>query len=551
MDSHRPPKETFDEIAALGTENLETVIAIDSQSDEESQTIPSTVGQKVLCQELNQFFENLGYHTTQDKFANLLVEVPSNLQDSTGSASSLTGQPAERPKLVFMVHMDTSRGTKNVASLEIYKNWDGSRIPYPKNDAIQVTTANFPETKLYQGEDLLFGPGDAPIGLDDKLGMAEMMTLAQILANNPQLPHGDLVFVCRPDEEIGRMEAVTGLAQILQEKGVTHGYTIDGLSPFEVNVENFNASCVEVSISGEPLDLPPLAENWEIELYVVGAKSHGATAKAEGYLNPTRIFAEALAPISRRNDIIPLGFQSNPEAETEATLRFLLRGDCLDDINRAQHALQGRFMEILSPHDWKGASLKILSKTKTESSITHHNGAMLLFAHLATFMRIPGPTPLFSEDSEFFEGYTNPYFVQESADQFSLAYRIRDFKMAGLHEREEHLKTVCQESPGSPDFEATPQYINMGPNLEGHPELIDWAMDAARTIGAESSRQPIRGGTGVDPFLAVGIPIANLGTGYFAPESEKEFTSKQNIARHVLWLVSLTQRVLRGVEQAH
>ena len=58
-----------------------------------------------------------------------------------------------------------------------------------------------------------------------------------------------------------------------------------------------------------------------------------------------------------------------------------------------------------------------------------------------------------------------------------------------------------------------------------------------------SRRRPIRGGTGVDPFLAVNVPIANLGTGYFAPESEKELTSKQNIARHVLWLAHLVQHI--------
>jgi di/tripeptidase len=83
----------------------------------------------------------------------------------------------------------------------------------------------------------------------------------------------------------------------------------------------------------------------------------------------------------------------------------------------------------------------------------------------------------------------------------------------------------------------------MGPALEAYPELMQWADDAAVAMGIDTRKGPIRGGTGVDPFLDRGIPIANLGTGYFAPESEKELTSRQNIARHGLWLTNLVQVV--------
>lgn len=85
----------------------------------------------------------------------------------------------------------------------------------------------------------------------------------------------------------------------------------------------------------------------------------------------------------------------------------------------------------------------------------------------------------------------------------------------------------------------------MGPALAAYPELEEWATAAAVPLSAEVQRNPIRGGTGVDPFLQRGIPIANLGTGYFAPESEKELTSRQNIARHALWLTYLVQVVAR------
>jgi len=91
------------------------------------------------------------------------------------------------------------------------------------------------------------------------------------------------------------------------------------------------------------------------------------------------------------------------------------------------------------------------------------------------------------------------------------------------------------------DVEVVQQYINMGPKLKERPELVEWARAAAKKLGIASGVQPIRGGTGVDPFLDKGIAVANLGTGYFAPESEKEFTTMQTMSAHALWLFELVQ----------
>ena len=85
----------------------------------------------------------------------------------------------------------------------------------------------------------------------------------------------------------------------------------------------------------------------------------------------------------------------------------------------------------------------------------------------------------------------------------------------------------------------------MGPRLAERPELVRWATDAALELGLQAPKLPIRGGTGVDPFLDAGIAVANLGTGYFAPESEKELTSLQMLAAHARWLVGLVQVALR------
>ena len=79
----------------------------------------------------------------------------------------------------------------------------------------------------------------------------------------------------------------------------------------------------------------------------------------------------------------------------------------------------------------------------------------------------------------------------------------------------------------------------MGPQLAAHPGLAEAAARAGAAAGVATVVQPIRGGTGVDPFLTRGIPIANLGTGYFAPESEKELTSLEMMVGHARWLLAL------------
>ena len=152
-----------------------------------------------------------------------------------------------------------------------------------------------------------------------------------------------------------------------------------------------------------------------------------------------------------------------------------------------------------------------------------------------------GP-PLMCEDSDGFEGYTYPYRARVVEGRLQLDFRIRDFDHDALLARRDAV--VARVRADLPDAEvaSAEQYGNMGPRLAARPDLLDDAIAAARDVGIEAERRPIRGGTGVDPFLDQGVFVANLGTGYFAPESEKEFTSMQLLAQHALWLTALVQR---------
>ena len=512
----RTPTQSIDIIAEWGTTYLGQVIAIDSQSDEKSETIPSTQGQRHLSDVLRAFFEGLGYAATQDDYANLIVTVDSNLGE------------ADVPAVAFMVHMDTSEGTEAVAQMETAPAWDGSRVVYPANERLTVSAERYPATRFFVGEDLLHGPGAAPIGLDDKLGMSELMTLARILRENPDLPHGRLLLIFRPDEEIGRMAAVEGLAAHLEAEGVRYGYTVDGITPFEVNVENFNAARALVSVPSGPVE----AVGRRVDVRIHGVKSHGATAKAEGYLNATLVLARAMAHLS---DVAqPVGFASDSLAETSADAAFLVADAA------GEAALLAALRAELEPHAWRGAELIEVASGAPNGS--ERAGLDRVVRHLLTFLETPGVHPRLSEESDGHQGYSNPYFLSETDGHWQLHYRLRDFSPDGLTGRKDHVVRVCQASGLNADAaQIDDQYVNMGPDMAAFPELVEWAVKAMEPLGQTAITDPIRGGTGVDPFLSRGIPVANLGTGYFAPESEKELTSRQNIARHALWLTNLVQ----------
>ncbi|NUN13861.1 MAG: M20/M25/M40 family metallo-hydrolase [Myxococcales bacterium] len=526
------PTLSFETLVEWGTRHLEKVIAIDSQSDASSDTIPSTESQLHLAEVLSTFFRNLGMKTETDELANVIVTIPSNLPE---------GRAAE--PVAMMVHIDTAEGTQAVPYLLVCPKWDGSDLPFPKNKRLHVSVYTYPSLGVFLGDDVLYGPGDAPVGLDDKLGMAELMTFARVLAEHPEIHHGDIFLIFRPDEEIGRMDALESLADTLVQRGVRYGYTIDGLDPFEVNTENFNASRVVLTFPFVDVfhEEAPCARRLEFRL--TGVKTHGATAKVEGYRNAILMFAKTIEAIHGVVRVEPVYFQSDHNAETHANIAVRIYGDTVAEVDDSEKVFWDALASQTAPHESRGAFVEVLSRTEGSQTQNHDRGGLdRVMTHIQLFLDTPGPMPVLSEESDGYQGYSNPFFLDAADDGWRLSYRVRDFDPHVLLQREEHIRAAALLSGLDPSaVETEPQYVNMGPALADYPELADWAFEAARAADYEARRSPIRGGTGVDPFLRRGIPVANLGTGYFAPESEKELTSRQNIARHTIWLCLLVQ----------
>ena len=502
------PKQPASEIGDRSRQHLEAVLAIDSSSDEESSSIPSTPGQMKLARWLEGFFGNLGAEVELDEFANIIATLPGR------------GAGQDAAPLALMVHLDTAKGTRPIERLQLHSNWDGGALCWELNEQLRVDTQTFPSLSAFRGQDILHGLGDAPVGLDDKLGLAHLMTLAWLLNGNPDIPHPPLLLVGRPDEEIGREEALFGLAALLKDRGVRRGYTVDGIAPFEVNLENFNAAGASLQFEHTPSSI----EGDLVGIRLVGVNSHGATAKAEGHRAATRLLSEALKTCTAT----VLGFETDPQRECDADV-VLTTAD--------RESLFTALDSVVEEHRVRGAGWQV---RPLPSSFEPDSSADEMIRFVGTFLASNPGFTLLAEDSEAHDGYSHPFRSYRTSEGQRLDFRIRDFSSEGLNARLAHLKHLSNGRA-----ESALQYSNMGPRLAESPELLHWAQAAASSIGRTAPLLPIRGGTGVDPFLDAGVCVANLGTGYFAPESEKELTSLQLLEAHASWLLALVQIALR------
>jgi di/tripeptidase len=512
--SVRDPFQSDAEIAVRARRHLESVVAIESASDEDSPSIPSTEGQAELARFVGAFFSELGAEIEQDDFANVIASFPGR------------GEGEHAEPLALMVHLDTARGTEPRKALALAEHWSGEALVWSDNPRIRVDVETYPALAAFVGQDVLYGSGAAPFGLDDKLGLTHMMTLAWLLATNSEISHPPLLLIGRPDEEIGRMEALVGLAALLAERGVRTGYTVDGIEAFEVNVENFNAAGASILFPKKK----PATEGTAHAIRLIGVNTHGATAHAEGHRSATRLAAEVLQSLLAEG-VEVIGFRSDPARECDAMVVFAVPPD---QVGRLGQACE----EAVAAHRSKGAGW---ATEPVPAGFEPDAAAGDMLRFVSRFLASdPGHT-LLAEDSWGRDGYSHPYRSFPVEHGVQLDIRVRDFSPEGLAERLQHIQALAGAAAT-----VVHQYVNMGPRLEDRPELVTWAQEAAATLQREAQVLPIRGGTGIDPFLDAGVAVGNLGTGYFAPESEKELTSLQMLVGHARWLLALVQIVARA-----
>ena len=213
-------------------------VKIDTQSQEDQTTTPSTRKQLNLTNLLAKELTALGAQNVRvSEFGIVYATLPGNLADNS-----------KVPVLGLIAHMDTSPAVsgENVTAI-IHKNYQGGDIVLPKDPTQVITVAKNPVLKTLIGDDVITADGTTLLGSDDKSGIAEIMTMIDILRQNPQIKHGTLAIAFTPDEEVG-----TGIEKFdVKGFGAKFAYTVDGEALGEISDETWSARTATVTFQGK------------------------------------------------------------------------------------------------------------------------------------------------------------------------------------------------------------------------------------------------------------------------------------------------------------
>lgn len=219
------------------TDRFLRYVQIDTQSDEEGTGTPTTEKQHELARLLVEELTKMGAEEiTYDKeHCYVYASIPA------------TEGMEKKPVMGFISHMDTSPAVSGAnVRPRIITAYDGEDIVLNSGLGIVMKTADFPELKEYQGKSLIVTDGTTLLGADDKAGVAEIMTMAEYLLSNRDVPHGKLRIGFTPDEEVG-----AGADHFDVELfSADCAYTVDGGKLGELEYENFNAAGARVTFHG-------------------------------------------------------------------------------------------------------------------------------------------------------------------------------------------------------------------------------------------------------------------------------------------------------------
>jgi tripeptide aminopeptidase len=394
-------------------------VQIDTQSDPNSETFPSTSKQRNLSNLLAEELRTLGVADAHvDAHGYVYATIPSN------------SDRKDVPVICFCSHVDTSPDVtgENVKPI-VHRNWDGSDIILPDDHSQVLRIGELHDLDQQIGNDIVTASGTTLLGADNKAGVAEIMAAAEYLLANRQIRHGDIKILFTPDEEVGR-----GTEKVdLEKLGADFGYTVDGEAIGTLEDETFSADGVKITVHG------------------VSTHPGYAIGKLE---NALKIAAEILARLPK---------------------------------------------DKLSP-----------------------------------------------ETTQDKEGFIHPVQMEGIQEKVLLSFIIRDFTVAGLHEKEVLLKSIMEDVlkayPGSSaEFKVQEQYRNMKEVLDQHPEVIQNALTAMERVGLNPIQRSIRGGTDGSRLSFMGLPCPNIFAGEHAFHSKLEWVSVRDMEKAVEVIVELAR----------
>ncbi|MBK4213626.1 peptidase T [Bacillus pumilus] len=260
-------------------------VKVDTQSDAEKESCPSTEGQLNLARQLVEEMKSIGIQeVTMDENGYVMGTIPSNTDKDV-------------PTIGFLAHIDTATDFtgKNVKP-QLHENYQGGDITLNEDLHIVLSPQQFPNLQKYQGHTLITTDGTTLLGADNKAGIAEIMTAMHYLIEHPNIKHGKIRVAFTPDEEIGRGPHKFDVDAF----GASYAYTIDGGPLGELQYESFNAAGAKVSIKGNNVH-PGTAKDKMVSAAKIGMLFHNKlpsdespeyTEGYEGFFHLTKFVGE-------------------------------------------------------------------------------------------------------------------------------------------------------------------------------------------------------------------------------------------------------------------
>ncbi len=314
MSTETTPAARLAEDAA---ERLLRYVRIDTRSDEDSDTYPSTPGQLDLLRLLRDELEQIGLADVQmDEHGYVTGTVPATVEH-------------EVPTIAFFAHVDTAREVSGAGVSPQRVRYDGGEIELGDSGET-IRPEQSPELENHVGHELITTDGTTLLGADDKAGVAEIMSAVAHLVSQPEIPHGTVKVAFNPDEEVGR-----GVVHFPVESfGAAAAYTVDGSTAGELQAETFSGAQVRMRIHGRAIH-PGWAKGELVNAIKIAGEilsrlpqdrlSPETTEEREGYVHPVLVEGDS-AEVELR--FIVRDFDDERLAEHVAFLRGLAEEVC-------------------------------------------------------------------------------------------------------------------------------------------------------------------------------------------------------------------------------
>lgn len=263
-------------------------VTFDTQSDERSQSYPSTPKQLVLLRLLADELRSMDLaDVVIDDYGYVMATVPATTRNT------------HVPAIGFVAHVDTSPELSGADVCPIvHERYDGRDLVLPDDSSAILRLSENPELQDHCGHDIITASGLTLLGADDKAGVAEIMGAAEYLTSHPEVPHGPIRIAFTPDEEIGRGTAHFDVARF----GASCAYTLDGGKRGELEIESFSADAMRITFHGFNTH-PGYAKGRMINAIKIAAEfihrlpkgtmSPETTDGYEGYVHPHMVQAGA------------------------------------------------------------------------------------------------------------------------------------------------------------------------------------------------------------------------------------------------------------------